>query len=90
MGIIGSLIGWVILGLVAGFLARMIHPGNDTMGIVSTIALGVMGSLLGGGAAYLLKLGTSPFEPGGWILATLGAIALLAFGWFGTRARVAN
>lgn len=84
---IGSLIGWVILGLVAGFLARMLHPGKDTLGIGATIVLGVLGSLLGGGIAYLLKLGTSPFEPGGWILATIGAIILLAFGWFGTRRR---
>lgn len=84
---IGSLIGWIVLGLVAGFLARMLHPGNDSMGIIATIALGIVGSLLGGFVAYLLKLGTSPFEPGGWILATLGAIVLLVFGWFGTKQR---
>ena len=84
---IGSFIGWIILGLVAGFLARLIHPGSDPMSLVATIVLGVLGSLLGGGAAYLLKLGTSPYEPGGWILATLGAIVLLAFGWFGARSR---
>lgn len=84
---IGSLIGWVILGLVAGFLARMLHPGNDSMGIGATIVLGILGSLLGGGIAYLLKLGTSPFEPGGWILATIGAIILLVLGWFGTKQR---
>ncbi|MDV6030187.1 MAG: GlsB/YeaQ/YmgE family stress response membrane protein [Phycisphaera sp. RhM] len=83
----GSLIGWIVLGLVAGFLARMLHPGNDSMGIIATIALGIVGSLLGGFVAYLLKLGTSPFEPGGWILATLGAIVLLVFGWFGTKQR---
>ncbi len=84
---IGSLIGWVIVGLVAGFLARMLHPGNDSMGILSTIILGVLGSLLGGAVAYMLKLGTSPYEPGGWILATIGAIVLLVFGWFGTKRR---
>ncbi len=85
---IGSLIGWIVLGLIAGFLARLIHPGNDSMGMLATIVLGVLGSLLGGGVAYLLQLGTSPYEPGGWILATIGAIVLLAFGWFGTRSRV--
>jgi uncharacterized membrane protein YeaQ/YmgE (transglycosylase-associated protein family) len=84
---IGSLIGWIILGLVAGALARLLHPGQDAMGVASTIVLGVLGSLLGGGAAYLLKLGTSPYEPGGWILATVGALVLLAFGWFGSRSR---
>jgi len=86
---IGSLIGWVVLGLVAGFLARLLHPGDDAMGIVPTVILGVLGSLVGGGIAYLLNLGTSPYEPGGYILATLGAVVLLAFGWFGSRSRVA-
>lgn len=84
---IGSLIGWIVLGLVAGALARLLHPGQDAMGVASTIVLGVLGSLLGGGAAYLLKLGTSPYEPGGWILATVGTLVLLAFGWFGSRSR---
>jgi len=84
----GSLIGWIVLGLVAGFLARMVHPGRDAMSFVATIFLGVFGSLLGGGIAYMLKLGTSPYEPGGWILATIGAIVLLTFGWFGSRTRV--
>lgn len=84
---IGSLIDWIVLGLVAGALARLLHPGQDAMGVASTIVLGVLGSLLGGGAAYLLKLGTSPYEPGGWILATVGALVLLAFGWFGSRSR---
>jgi uncharacterized membrane protein YeaQ/YmgE (transglycosylase-associated protein family) len=84
---IGSLIGWIILGLVAGFLARLLHPGRDAMGFLPTIVLGVLGSLLGGGIAYLLRLGTSPYEPGGWILATIGAIILLSLGWFGSRTR---
>ncbi len=86
---IGSVIGWIVLGLVAGFLARLVHPGRDTMSVVATIVLGVVGSLLGGGIAYMLKLGTSPYEPGGWILATIGAVVLLATGWFGFRARAA-
>jgi uncharacterized membrane protein YeaQ/YmgE (transglycosylase-associated protein family) len=85
---IGFLIGWIVLGLVAGFLARMLHPGNDSMGLGGTIGLGIVGSLLGGGIAYLLGLGTSPYEPGGWILATVGALVVLAMGWFGYRSRV--
>jgi uncharacterized membrane protein YeaQ/YmgE (transglycosylase-associated protein family) len=85
---IGYIIGWLVLGLVAGFLARMLHPGNDAMGLGGTIGLGIVGSLLGGGIAYLLNLGTSPYDPGGWVLATLGAIIVLAMGWFGYRSRV--
>lgn len=86
---IGSIIGWIVFGLVAGFIARAIKPGNDSMGLVPTIVLGVVGSLVGGGVAYLLKLGTSPYEPAGWLFSIGGAILLLAGGFFGTRGRTA-
>ncbi len=84
---IGSIIGWLVFGLVAGAIARLLHPGRDSMGWMGTILLGVTGSLLGGGVAYLLKLGTGPFEPAGWIFSILGAIVLLAGGFFSTRTR---
>jgi uncharacterized membrane protein YeaQ/YmgE (transglycosylase-associated protein family) len=84
---ISSIIGWVIFGLIAGAIARLIHPGRDSMGWLGTIMLGIVGSLLGGGLAYVLKLGTSPYEPSGWILSIIGAIILLSLGWFGTRTR---
>jgi len=85
---ITSIIGWILFGLVAGAIARMIHPGNDAMGWDMTIVLGIAGSLLGGGLAYLLRLGVSPYEPGGWIMSIVGAIILLVLGFFGTRRRV--
>jgi len=85
---ITSIIGWILFGLVAGAIARMIHPGNDAMGWGMTIVLGIAGSLLGGGLAYLLRLGVSPYEPGGWIMSIVGAIILLVLGFFGTRRRV--
>ena len=86
---IGAFFGWLLLGLVAGLLARALHPGSDGMGIGSTIILGILGSLVGGGLGYVLNLARSPYEAGGWILATIGAILLLAFGWFGSKRRVA-
>jgi uncharacterized membrane protein YeaQ/YmgE (transglycosylase-associated protein family) len=82
-----SIIGWLIFGLVAGLIARMLHPGNDAMSWFSTVLLGVVGSMIGGGIAYMLHLGTSPYQPGGWIMSILGAIILLSFGFFGSRAR---
>ncbi|WP_435018762.1 GlsB/YeaQ/YmgE family stress response membrane protein [Tundrisphaera sp. TA3] len=84
---IGALIGWMVLGLVAGFLARLLHPGRDSMSLLATMVLGILGSLLGGGVSYLLNLARDPYTPGGWIMATIGAIVLLAFGWFGSRSR---
>ena len=63
MGWIGAVIGWIIFGAVAGVIARMLHPGNDAMGMVPTILLGITGSLVGGAIAYIFRLGTSPYQP---------------------------
>jgi uncharacterized membrane protein YeaQ/YmgE (transglycosylase-associated protein family) len=87
MTLIGMIIGWAVFGLIAGALARLLHPGPDAMGMGGTMLLGIAGSLLGGGAAYLLGYGTSPMQGGGWILSIVGAIVLLALGMFSTRAR---
>lgn len=88
MNTVGMLIGWLIFGLIAGAIARLLHPGRDPLGLFGTMLLGVLGSFLGGGIAYLLHFGDSPYEPGGWILSIVGAIILLAIGLFSTRKRV--
>ncbi len=87
MNTIGMLIGWAVFGLVAGAIARLLHPGRDAMGWGATMILGILGSLLGGGLGYLLGFGRTPYEPGGWIMSIIGAIILLAIGIFSTRRR---
>lgn len=49
-----SIIGWLILGLVAGALARLLVPGRDPIGLIGTILLGMAGSVVGGFLADLL------------------------------------
>ncbi|HEX2064870.1 MAG TPA: GlsB/YeaQ/YmgE family stress response membrane protein [Acidimicrobiales bacterium] len=49
-----SIIGFILVGLVAGALARLLVPGRDPMGIIGTILLGMVGSLVGGFLAKLL------------------------------------
>ena len=49
-----SVIGFLIVGLVAGFLARLIVPGRDPMGLLATLVLGIAGSLVGGFLARAL------------------------------------
>ncbi|MBV8554785.1 MAG: GlsB/YeaQ/YmgE family stress response membrane protein, partial [Planctomycetaceae bacterium] len=44
-----SLIGWMLFGLVAGTIARLLHPGFERMGMLGTMFLGIVGSLVGGG-----------------------------------------
>ncbi len=84
---IGGVIGWIVFGVIAGAIARMLHPGNDAMGMVPTILLGITGSLVGGVISYVLRLGTSPWEPSSWILSIIGAILLLSMGFFTNRSR---
>ena len=71
-----SLIGTLIVGLVVGLLARALKPGDDKLGIVWTIVLGVLGSVLAG---YLGRA-MGWYQPGqgaGWIASIIGAIILL-------------
>lgn len=84
---ITSIVGWVLFGLVAGAIARVIYPGFDSMGYAGTILLGITGSLLGGGVAYMLGYAPSPTRGAGWILSILGAVALLSLGGYLRRAR---
>jgi uncharacterized membrane protein YeaQ/YmgE (transglycosylase-associated protein family) len=49
-----GIIGWLIVGLVAGALARLLVPGRDPMGVLGTVVLGLAGSLIGGFLANLL------------------------------------
>lgn len=77
---LGSILAWIVFGLVIGLIARLLVPGRDPMGWVGTMALGVVGSFIGGMIAYALKLGTDPYHPAGWIMSVVGAIvALLLF-----------
>ena len=72
-----SFVWWLIIGLIAGAVARLIMPGKDPMGILATMVLGIVGSIIGGFVASLLWRTDSGFHPGGLILSLLGAILVL-------------
>ena len=75
-----SFIWWLIIGLIAGALARLIMPGRDPMGIIATIVLGIVGSIIGGLVSWAIwgaDTANSGFRPGGLILSILGAILVL-------------
>lgn len=73
MGFIGVLLS----GLVIGLLARAFKPGDDRMGIVMTVLLGVAGALVAGYVGQALNI-YQVGEPAGWIASILGAVILLA------------
>ena len=68
-----SLIGTLIVGLIVGLIARAIKPGNDGMGWIMTILLGVIGAVVGGWASA--QFGLQGFMT--WVVAIVAAIILL-------------
>ncbi len=69
-------IGWIVIGIVAGVLGKLLMPGKDPGGFFVTILLGIAGALLTGFVGQAVGF-YSAGEGAGWIGATVGAIALL-------------
>lgn len=77
---LGSYLTLVVFGLFVGLLARLFYPGKNKMGMLLTIVLGIVGSLVGGVISW--GLGFRPedtaFQGAGWILSIVGACLLIA------------
>ena len=77
---LGTIIGLIIVGLIAGFIARAVIPGKQSIGILMTIVLGIVGSFVGGFLGFLL-FGADPnggfLQPSGIIGSIIGAIIVL-------------
>lgn len=71
-------IGFLVFGLVVGLIARALMPGRQSLGVIMTALLGMVGSLLGGFLGMLI-FGQRPGEPvaAGWIGSILGALLVL-------------
>ena len=72
---ITSILGWIVLGLIAGAIAKLLMPGKDPGGWIVTILLGIAGSFVGGFLASAL-LGHEQ-ATAGWIGSIIGAMILL-------------
>lgn len=74
-----GIISWIILGLIAGALAKLIMPGSQGGGIIVTMVLGIVGALLGGFLGSLIGIGDlqSVFDIGTIITAVVGALIVL-------------
>jgi uncharacterized membrane protein YeaQ/YmgE (transglycosylase-associated protein family) len=72
-----GIIGWIVIGLIAGAIARWIMPGPDPMGWLGTIVLGIVGSLVGGTILGLLTGGGLELSAAGIIGSILGALLVL-------------
>jgi len=77
----------IIVGLIAGFLARAIVPGDDSMSIAGTIVLGIVGSFVGGFLGWALMgrdLAEGALQPSGIIGSIVGAVVALLVYRFAT------
>ena len=75
-----GIIGWIILGLLAGAIAKAILPGDDPGGIIITMIIGIVGALLGGFLAQVIFGNNTVddfFDISTWLTAIVGAIILL-------------
>jgi uncharacterized membrane protein YeaQ/YmgE (transglycosylase-associated protein family) len=73
-----SLLSWALFGLIVGAIARFFWPGRQPAGCLSTIILGVAGSVVGGAISRVLVGNpNTPFEPAGLLMSIVGAIVVL-------------
>ncbi len=69
-----TLIGWVIYGLICGLCAKALHPGDDPVGFLPTLGIGVAGSFIGGAINWVLGYGNTPFQASGLIMGIVGGV----------------
>lgn len=75
-----TILSWMLFGLIVGAIARLLYPGRQNIGLLATMILGIVGSLLGGFIAY--AAGFAPMEEGplrgsGWIMSIIGALIVV-------------
>ena len=75
-----GILGWILLGIVGGVIAKALLPGDDPGGLIVTVIIGIVGALLGGFLARALGFGDPIdefFDVSTWLAAIIGAIILL-------------
>ena len=87
-----GIIGWIILGLLAGAIAKALLPGDDPGGIIVTMLIGIAGAIVGGFIASALNIGDLGdfFDIGTWLIAIVGSLLLLVAYRAITRGRTAG
>ena len=86
-----GIIGWIVIGLIMGAIARAIVPGQQKGGWIVTLILGIVGALLGGfiaSAVFNKDVNEEFFDLGTWGFALLGSlIVVFIWSWFTSRKR---
>lgn len=81
-----SLMIWIIFGLIVGLIAKALHPGDEPVGFIPTIGIGVGGSFIGGVINWMLGMGNHSFHPSGFLMSILGGIVCcMAWRWYSLK-----
>lgn len=73
-----DIVGWLVIGLIVGLVARFLVPGRDPMGCIATSLLGIAGSLVGGFISqYFFRPAGSSYVRPGFLVSLIGAILVL-------------
>jgi len=85
-----SLIAFLVVGLIAGLIARAIYPGTQSMGLIATTLLGIVGSFVGGLISSLIysRGNFLDLHPTGILFSVIGAIIVLFLAGMGGRRAV--
>lgn len=74
-----GILSWIVFGLIAGALAKLLMPGPDPGGCLVTTIIGIAGAVVGGFVGTRLGFGTvTGFDLGSFLIAILGSVILLA------------
>ena len=75
-----GILAWIVLGLLAGIIAKWIMPGRDGGGFILTTILGIIGAVVGGWLGAMVGIGgpVGSFSLGGLVTAVIGALVILA------------
>ena len=86
-----SIIGWIVVGLIAGWLAKLVVPGREPGGFFATMAIGIVGAILGGWVWNMMgHTGATGIDIGSIFIAFVGSVILLVLyhAVIGSRGRV--
>lgn len=72
-----NVLAWIVVGLIAGIMARIAMPGPDPGGVIMTTIVGIVGALIGGFAVFELLARSGGFDLTSVLVATLGSVILL-------------
>ena len=71
-----SIIGWIFFGLIVGIVGKLLMPGKDPGGFLATVAIGIIGALIGGMLGRMIGM-YGQDDPVGFVMAVIGAIVSL-------------